>query len=290
MPLQQSFHPNAQNRRRLAARFTPNTPHHHPLLDPNFPQEDVSLVPRDLAPRGHLNWDLPRKAVTNLHICLKLSNKADEFLEDFHEKLSEIDEVLTEWVEMHGSSPTTTGEAHLRELAYIVDHNLGSADGSETAGSLMRTDGTVFNMVSSPGRADVIYLTDGIDDDETSPLKLPKTRWQDFDGSYLEIANAAPQAGPQSAVVQHEHDYEMRQTTKRRWVSTPSNLRLGDWPEANEHCYLPSKTYNPPAEAETGMSGAEARSNSLGPYELFWLHHDPCGYGLASNDDTATNP
>ena len=158
--------PQAYSTRRLARSFTPATPNHHPLLDPEFPTEDIPLVPKDLAPRGQLNWDLPKKAKTNFHVMLKLSNKADELLNEFHEKIPRIDEVLNEWTEMQGASPTRTGHEQLGAQS-LFQCGLGKSNEITRLGG--NGDDCVFNMVrnlDTPGRADVIYFTDAVEESD----------------------------------------------------------------------------------------------------------------------------
>lgn len=54
--------PKAAEGGAIAAPFSEAAPKrkHHPFLDPELPDEDVALVPRDLAPGGGLSWVLPR--------------------------------------------------------------------------------------------------------------------------------------------------------------------------------------------------------------------------------------
>lgn len=79
--------------------------------------EDAPLVPRDLAPHGRLNWELPKEARMNLQIILKFTEETDKLLDEFHARVPTIDEVIEEWCEMKGASPTKAGFAKIRAQA-----------------------------------------------------------------------------------------------------------------------------------------------------------------------------
>ncbi|MCJ1457075.1 hypothetical protein MMC28_007441 [Mycoblastus sanguinarius] len=258
---------SSASRRRVAQRFTPQIPHHHPFLDPSFPAEDKPLVPSPLAPRGNLSWDLPQNAVTNLNICMKLTNKAEELLEEFHSKIPQIDEFLSEWVEMQGSSPTKTGETQIRALNKRLDLT------SDDAGN---SDGYIFNMVGhldSPN-ATTIYLTDGIEDrrDDSEISSTPNMRsivWPEFDGSYVHLADSVHD----TAIVLPEIDIEVNKPTRKD--SSPPSLGGTERSDVGHETYLSNDVYSPEPEAKT-----------VGPYETFWHEHDT--YNREINAETET--
>ncbi|KAL6713956.1 hypothetical protein ACLMJK_008450 [Lecanora helva] len=252
----------ANNTRRLARSFTPSTPNHHPLLDPNTPAEDISLIPQDLKPRGTLKWELPNKARTNLHIMLKLSNKADELLDEFHEKIPKIEEVLTEWVEMRGSSPTVEGMEKLRALA-----SDNAAVWNEGAfGQNNGSDDYVFNMVrnlDTPGRADIIYLTDAVGEDDKDADKA--------DESYVHLPNAAELA--------KEMPQPLNVSKDGRRDSIPPNIRATPWEDDG---YLNPTVYSPENEFES-----DEDIDSSEPFDDFWRHHEvPFGPEVVLRDET----
>ena len=245
----------AYHTRRLARSFTPLTPKHHPLLDPDLPEEDVVLVPQDLCPRGQLNWELPKKARTNVHIMLKLSNKADELMEEFHEKLPLIDDVLNEWAEMRGASPTVKGLEQLRAQSSC---QLDPFQGNNVSRHESHTD-CLFNMVKNletPGRSDVIYLTDAVEDTdleckftEGASTKIESVNWLD-QGEFL-------QTGPPSAIPE-----ALRISKAERKDNIPSNLQAAT-SESDQEAYCPS----------TGSCTDES-TGQTGPFEQFWRHHE----------------
>ena len=268
------------NTRRLARIFTPSTPRHHPLLDPNLPEENVSLVPSDLKPRGNLNWELPKNARTNLHIMLKLSNKADELLDEFYAKIPMIDEVLSEWAEMRGASPTIEGLEKLR-AQITSDVSVRNNEAIHQNGN----DDYVFNMVrnlETPGRADVIYLTDAVEDDsenaQTSNGKLPNVRsteWLDFDGSYVHVQDADDSADNACAMPE-----ALNISKKEKRNSVPPNLRISDW-ETDQEAYLTPSVYS--AKAASDNEGA---LKQVGPFEEFWRTHEvPFGAQVVLRSD-----
>lgn len=275
MSIPESLNPNIPNARRLARRFTPLTPFHHPHLDPNLRQEDLHLVPTALFPGRTLRWELPRPAVTNLHVMLKLTNDPDELVQEFQDTIPQINEVLGLWSELKAASPTTTGEAQLRARTPVVE------DQGQT--SRDKGEGTSFNLVSNldtPGRADVIYLTDADEDsggwaeDSSVPPNLRTIEWLGFDGSYVHLEDAEPKM----AALPTELDFELDEHNGRN--STPSNLRVTEWLDDAQYTDLPSEAYS----AEPG-SDARKTSRETGPYETFWLNHDPHGPQLALKND-----
>ena len=258
------------NARRSARRFTPHTPFHHPHLDQDLRKEDLDLVPPALFPGRTLNRQLPRPAVTNIHVMLKLTNDRDELIQEFHDKIPQIDDVLGLWGELKEASPAMIGEAQLRA-------------GTRVAGDQGRTtteekEGTVFNLVSkldTPGRADVIYLTNAVEDsgkcaeDSSVPSNLRTIEWLGFDGSYAHLEDAEPKM----VAFPNEQDFEGDVHYRRN--STPSNLRVTEW--LNDHYTdLPSEAYS----AESG-SDATKPSEVTSPYETFWINHDSYGAQLA---------
>lgn len=193
MSVPEPLNPRKPSARRLARNFTPKTPFHHPHLDPKLDPEDLHLVPPALF-RGKLNWELPQPAVTNLHVVLKLTDDPNELLEDFHDKIPQIDEVLRLWGEKKGASPTTTSN------------------------------------LDTPGRADIIHLADAVEDsvehanDSNVPSNLRTIDWSDFDGSYLRLENMEPMM----AALPTEQSFNFSEDSLRR-NSTPSNMRVTEW-------------------------------------------------------------
>ena len=279
----------AYHTRRLACAFTPLTPKHHPLLDPDLPKEDIELVPQDLRPQGQLNWELPKKARTNLHIMLKLSNKADELLEEFHERLPFIDEVLHEWVEMRGASPTIKGREQLRAKA---SYRFDSHQEQETRPTGNNAD-YLFNMVKNletPGRADVIYLTDAVEDELDSkktqdiPPNIRGTEWSDFDECFIHDQGSCSPETPRSAIAE-----SLDTSMTERKDSTLLNLRTSEWEEPDREVYLTPKVYNSPARYDADESPKEP-----GPFEEFWLQQVPFGPEVVlrcdDDDDEPVSP
>ena len=206
--------------------------------------------------------------MTNLHITLKLTNDTDEQLKEFHEKIPQIDELLELWGELKGVRPTKTGEAQLQARTYR-DRN-----------STEEREGTIFNLVSNldnPGRADVIYLTDSVEDsrenaeDSSVPSNLRTVEWLlGFDGSYVHLEDAEPKM----AAFSTEQGFE-------RSNSTPSNLRLTEWLEDEQYADLPNEACSPDSDSED----VGENSRQAGPYEQFWIRHDPYGPLLALKTD-----
>lgn len=287
MPALEYSSADAHNTRRLARTFTPTVPDHHPFLDPDFPEEDEHLVPAALAPRGKLNWELPKKATTNLHIMLKLTNKADELLDEWRDKIPQIDEVVTEWSEMKGASPTTLGEMQLHAQALFND-SCGEAQSEADTTGIDSSDGYVFNMaknLDSPGRGDVIYLTNGVEDDKyngkkgSMPKNLRNVEWLDFDGSHVHMADEAPKSRPlRVAFDLPEQSLDLGDSSTSRLSSVSGNIRSTDW---NLEELLSPTVYSPTAASDVGHSDGEAR-----PFDDFWLSHQaPNGPSLALRDE-----
>lgn len=261
--------PECCNVRRLARNFTSKTPNHHPLLDPEFPNEDISLVPSALAPRGQLNWELPKKATANLHIMLKLSNNAEELLDEFHQTLPQIDEALNDWIEMKGASPTMIGEEQLRVRSFLEHPNVD--EGHALKG---KNDDYVFNMarnLDNPGRADVIYLTEGVEESDSvdnghSSIadNIRGVDWLDFDGSYLHLQDVGDSIGPKTAVPEALH---VSNADRTRRDSIPLNLRTTGW-DCDQDLILTPTFYNPAASTD-----ANNLRTQTGPFNRFWRQH-----------------
>ena len=151
----------ANNSRRPVRIFTPNLPQHHPFLDPSLPHEDIDLVPADLAPRGKLNWEFPKTTTRDIHIKLKLTNKADELLDDWRQKIPQIDEVIKEWSDTGVVSPTTDDEIRRHaqaKLSEYCDYIRDEADSADTSNTFI----TNIANLSSSGRGEIIYDTYGV--------------------------------------------------------------------------------------------------------------------------------
>lgn len=260
------LNPNIPNARRLARRFTPHTPFHHPHLDPNLKTEDLHLVPAALFPGRKLDWELPRPAVANLHVLLKLTTDPNELLKEFHDKIPQIDDILGLWGEMKGASPPMTGEAQLR---------------ARTSRPTEESEGTIFNLVSeldTPGRAGVIYLTDAVEDSEehaedpSVPSNLRTIDWLGFNGSYAHLEDAKPK----TAALPTEQDFDSDELrSMKRSSSTPPNLRVTEWLD-EQYTDLFSQTYSSEPD-----SNARKTSGKPGPYETFWEKHNPYGPKVA---------
>lgn len=250
MPVLHSTHPNATNVRRLAQQFTSFTPFHHPFLDPKFPEEDKPLVPKELAPRGGLSWDLPSKAVTNNNKILEVTNEADEFLAGFHvkmfgahERLEQMEELVTEWIEMRGSSPTKAGRAQLQ-----IQEKFSESSFEDT--EVGNGQSYIFNMVMgppSPKCADVIYLTNPVEQGATEhsvPQNLRTTDW-----TMNQCLSRDTRGKPSS-----------------RDSSIPPNIRSREW--ADNELLMAN------AFADTSSPEVQEVIRSPGPYEKFWIKHD----------------
>lgn len=270
MSLPEPLNPKIPNTRRLARNFTPHTPFHHPHLDSNLPKENLPLVPAALFPRRKLNWELPRPAGTNLHSTLKLTNDPDEQLKEFHEKIPQIDELLELWGELKGTSSTLTGEAQLRARTSAAEDQGRTPARARGWTSIEEREGTIFNLVgnlSTPGRADVIYLTDFVEDSGehaeglSVSSNLRTVEWLGFDGSYVHLEDAEPQM----AASPTRQSFDFDQPGMRR-NSTPSNLRLTEWLGDEQYSDVPSEACSPESGSDAGNSSREA-----GPYEKFWI-------------------
>ena len=256
------LNPNIPNARRLAPRFTPHAPFHHPHLDPNVPRENLHLVPPALFPGRKLNWELPRPAVANLHVKLKLTNDPDKLLEEFNAMIPQINDVLGLWSEVKGASSTATGEAQLRARADVAEDRDWPSTGEDK--------GTTFNLVShldTPGRADIIYLADAAEDsgefpeDSRIPSKLRTIEWLGFDGSYVHLEDAERKM----AAVPTEQGSDLDEHSVKR-KSTPSNLRTVEWEDGRSYPSLFSEPHSSEPDSET-------ISREIGPYENFWKNH-----------------
>lgn len=268
-----SSNTSAYNVRRLARPFLDDIPH-HPFLNPEFQWQDAPLVPSDLAPRGRLNWELPRPAKTNLHIMLELKEETNEILDEYRSKLPLIDQAMEEWVEMRGASPTTTGEAKLRNLASLQTFSDVPNEGEQHDAS---TDSYIFSMarnLDSPGRADVIYLADAFEQKKGNerkssiPNNIRAVDWLDFDGSYLHIAEAAHKAEAEMAIPDSVPTLQIPKPGGRR-NSRPSNLRVSEWSESEPVDLLPARSYSP----EPWSAGSQT-CKRLGPFQEFWQGYD----------------
>ena len=237
--------------RRLAQNFTPDTPLHHPLLDPDVPKDDFGMVPpRLFAGRRKLNWALPKPAKANLHVMLKLTNNPDEFVKEFQEKIPQINEVLGLWSEVKGTRPTTTAEAQLRVRAPIG----ASRDGTSTKSS----KGSAFNLVSAldtPARTEVIYLADATEESGecakgSIPSNLRAIDWFGFD-VHLDGAEPEQIAFPTGQGPDF-HEYRLRRN------STRSNLRTATRLDDGYGTDLSGDTYNQETDSD-----AETLSNDM---------------------------
>ena len=83
------FDSKADARRKLV-RFTSFTRFHHPRLDPEFPLEDINLVPRDLCPRGGLSWELPHSSTQKNEGEQDLLQDKDKFVQDLQARISNV--------------------------------------------------------------------------------------------------------------------------------------------------------------------------------------------------------
>ena len=264
MSIPAPLNPKISNARRLAPRFTPHTPIHHPHLDPNVPKENHHLVPPALFGGRKLNDELPRPAAVNLHVMLKLTNDPDEVQKEFHDKIPQINDVLGLWSEVKGASPITTGEAQLRSRAPFAE-DWGRTSPEECSGA-------TFNLVSNldtPGRADVIYLADFSEysveyaEESSVPSNLRTTEWLGFHGSFVHLEDAEPKMA--AATTEQGFDFDER---SMRRSSTPFNLRIIEWLDGEKSIDFPSEAYSSEADSD-----AENNSREIGPYENFWINH-----------------
>ena len=79
---------------RRLPRFTSFTRYHHPCLDPDFPEENISLVPQDLCPRGGLNWDLPCQSQRTEHDELNNLSDTDRLIKGLRTRIFKIENDL----------------------------------------------------------------------------------------------------------------------------------------------------------------------------------------------------
>ena len=196
---------------------------------------------------------------------LNLSNKADELLEEFHEKLPLIDEVLNEWAEMRGASPTIKG---LEKLRAQSSSQLGPAQTEESGDC-------IFNMVKNletPGRSDVIYLTDAAATADPGAnfaddiLAVREVVWLDDEDAFQEgPPSAIPEALSISKVETTDDDPSSSRTVER---------------ETSQEILLTPKIYSP-------------SKSPTGPFEDFWRHHEaPFGSQvvLGGEDNDSMSP
>ena len=260
----------AHNTRRLARSFTPQTPKHHPLLDPELPEEDIPLVPQDLSPRGQLQWELPKKARTNLHVMLKLSNKTDELMDEFHDKIPYIDEVLHEWAEMRGASPTREGREQMRAQSMHPETDDNYRSGAN--------DDYVFNMVrnlDSPGRADVIYLTDAVEDEGSDDRSISSIPANLRGGDWSPLSPLSPSKHSSCDLPE-----PLNVRKRERSDSTPSNLQTSEWSSTQETVLTPT-VYHPELDSES--------EESPKPFDEFWRDHQvPFGPQVVLGNDDST--
>ena len=266
----------AYQTRRLARSFTPYTPLHHPLLDPQLPEEDIPLVPADLAPRGRLSWVLPSQTVTNLHIMLKLTDQTDRLMDEFLEAIPRINEILHEWVEMRGSSPTTTGEQRLRLQSRHPKGDENAASGDDK----IRHDDLVFNMVRRLdicGKADVVYLSNFVDDSDVNESVLPNIRaveFLDFDDSYVHVSNAVSESDTEGKASSEGWETESTVSEGPDSPFTESDYsgstlpRLDTEGTSERDHYLTGSVYD-----TVDNSKINDCRRSTGPYEKFWRNY-----------------
>lgn len=200
---------------------------------------------------------------------LKLSNNADELLDEFHHTLPQIDEALNDWVEMKGASPTKIGEEQLRARSSLGHRNVN--EGTALKGS---NDDYVFNMarnLDNPGRADVIYLTEGVEDSNScnkgKQLDADNIRgvdWLDFDGSYVHLQDAKDPVESKTAIPRGLHIQKADETRRN---SIPLNLRAFGWEFDQDHILTPT-VYSPAINTDAG----DLRTQT-GPFNKFWRQH-----------------
>ena len=274
--------------RRLAGRFMPHTLFLHPHLDPNLKTEDLHLVPAPLF-RGRIsNSRLPRPAVANLHVMLKLTNDPDELRNEFHDKIPQIDDFLALWGELKGATPTVAGEAQLR---------------ARTADLIQEGEGTILNLarnLDTPGQGSFVYLTDTVKDSEQDaedscvPSNLRTVDWLGFDGSYAHLEDAEPK----TPAIPADHDVDFGEPSMKRNSRILSNLRVTEWLKDVQHTDISSQAYSSDPDSDvhhTDVSSQAYSSDSdsdvgnisreTGPYEMFWRGHTSYGPKLALNND-----
>ncbi|KAL9128471.1 MAG: hypothetical protein Q9217_002849 [Psora testacea] len=133
MPPVQPSNSDAALRRKLAHRFTPFTRFHHPLLDPNITDDDLPLVPKDLAPCGGLNWKLPGEAGKADGESSEAPPDTDNFLYGFQAKLciaqqslSQLEDFVLDWIQ------TSQSMAYEQNWKEAVDHQAHSTISTPT--------------------------------------------------------------------------------------------------------------------------------------------------------------
>lgn len=218
---------------------------------------------------------------------LELKEETNQILEEYRSKLPLIDQALEEWVEMRGASPTTTGEAKLRNLASLETFSDVRNGGEQCDAS---TDSYVFSMarnLDSPGRADVIYLADAFEQKEgkerksSIPENIRAIDWLDFDGSYLHVAEASHEGEVEMAISDSVPPLRIHKPGGKTY-SRPSNLRVGEWSESESMDLLPASVYSPEP-----WSASSQACERLGPFQEFWQgHEDSNGYHMECADDS----
>ena len=215
MTLRQSYNVDAVLRRQLAQPFTPFTRFHHPFLDPSLPEEDVSLVPPDLAPFGGLKWKLPQKSADAGQITGESSDAlpdADDFLDRFcaeasnlHKDLSLLEGLVVAWAKI----PTSVINANGKRRDDNRDTDYVTAAGSSV----------------SAGGYDINEELSGPNIEMTSP------------SSNNSAANILQHHGTGTGIVEAQLEGHTQATKPER----------------------------------RGLNS----KRSIGPYDLFWLKHDP---------------
>lgn len=247
-------------------------------------------MPKDLAPRGGLNWNLPSKAVKNNEKILKLAIETDEFLEGFHQRISEMDTHATEWVEMRGASPTKTGEAQLQERSSYPKEGRDLTACHDWVGGSDGRDDYVFNVVrspTSPKNADIFYLTDGThhsEDDEAKggeanldilPSNLRVTEWPTLENTFVEASE------PEDPNLHLGEGPDIGGIGVGTAMDLLPNVRVTEWPSDER---VPNFLYT----AEPHDTGRDSH-RSLGPYDRFWQNHDIYGHEQRNGQRNVAN-
>ena len=267
MPEPDSKFPDAP---RLAERFTPQTPFFHPHLDPNLKKEDLHLVPAPLFQGRNFTSRLPRPAVANLHVMLKLTNDPDELRNEFHGKISQIDDFLGLWGELKGANSTVAGQGQHR---------------ARTTDLIQEGEGTTLHLarnIDTPGQGSFVYLTDAVKDSENDaedsgiPSNLRTVEWLGFDGSYAHLEDVEPK----TAAIPADDDVDFGEPGMKRNSRTLPNLRVTEWLQDVEHTHNSSQAFSSDSDSDAGNI-----SRDTGPYETFWRGHTSYGPQLALNND-----
>ena len=254
----------------LAGKFTPQTPFFHPHLDPNLKKEDLHLVPAPLFQGRTLTSRLPRPAVANLHVMLKLTNDPDKLRNEFHGKIPQIDDFLGLWGELKGATSTVAGEGQHRARTTDLIHK-----GEGTSLHLARN-------IDTPGQGSFVYLTDAVKDGEHDaedsgvPSNLRTVEWLGFDGSYAHLEDIEPK----TAAMPADDDVDFGEPSTKRNSRVLPNLRVTEWLKDVEHTDISSQAY--PSVSD---SDAENIWRETGPYETFWRRHTSYGPQLALDND-----